>query len=439
MNPPGPPLPQPHAPTGWWAGLQYGALGFPLAFVALPLYVVLPHHYAQHHGLSLSAIGGVFLAARAGDALLDPLLGRWVDRLSGQAGPAFWRVVMVAAMVLALGTLGLFLPPVAPGDAMIVWLLGALWLTYLAYSVLGIAHQSWGARLGQDEAQRSRWMAWREGAGLLGVVVAAALPAVIGLPALWWVLAASLVLGVAAWHWGPQAPRGVATAGTAGDLWAPWRRVDFRRLVGVYALNGVASAIPATLVLFFIQDRLQAPAHYQGYYLGGYFVAAAAGMPAWLRAVRAWGLARTWCAGMALSVLAFVWAMGLGAGDTLAFGVICALSGLALGADLALPSALLAGLVHSAGAGGQREGVYFGWWNLVTKSNLALAAGVALPLLALWGYQPGTTAAAGLQALTWAYAGLPCALKLGAAAWLYTSWIRIPRPQAATTLGKDLA
>ena len=30
----------------WWSGPAYGLLGLPLAFVALPLYVVLPHHYA---------------------------------------------------------------------------------------------------------------------------------------------------------------------------------------------------------------------------------------------------------------------------------------------------------------------------------------------------------------------------------------------------------
>ena len=31
---------------GWRHGLAYGGLGLPLAFVALPLYVVLPNHYA---------------------------------------------------------------------------------------------------------------------------------------------------------------------------------------------------------------------------------------------------------------------------------------------------------------------------------------------------------------------------------------------------------
>lgn len=39
----------------------------------------------------------------------------------------------------------------------------------------------------------------------------------------------------------------------------------------MYLLNGIASAIPATLVLFFVQDRLQAPEVWQSAALGVYF------------------------------------------------------------------------------------------------------------------------------------------------------------------------
>ena len=56
--------------------------------------------------------------------------------------------------------------------------------------------------------------------------------------------------------------------------------------------------------------------------------------------------------------------------------------------------------------------------------NLALAAGVALPLLGSLGYAPGARDAHALQTLTWAYCLLPCALKLLAAGLLYTLIIR---------------
>jgi Na+/melibiose symporter-like transporter len=55
----------------------------------------------------------------------------------------------------------------------------------------------------------------------------------------------------------------------------------------------------------------------------------------------------------------------------------------------------------------KHEGAYFGWWNFATKLNLALAAGLALPLLALAGLHPGTRSEDGLQTLGLAYACCP--------------------------------
>ena len=66
---------------GWRDGATYGGLGLPLAFVALPLYVMLPNHYAATLGVPLAWLGGVLLAARLLDAFVDPLIGRWVDAL----------------------------------------------------------------------------------------------------------------------------------------------------------------------------------------------------------------------------------------------------------------------------------------------------------------------------------------------------------------------
>jgi hypothetical protein len=66
------------------------------------------------------------------------------------------------------------------------------------------------------------------------------------------------------------------------------------------------------------------------------------------------------------------------------------------------------------GQGGRPDGAYFGLWHLLEKLALALAAGLALPLLQVLGYVPGTVAAAG-SALPWVYALLPCVIKLAAA------------------------
>lgn len=404
-------------------GLRYGALGLPLAFVALPLYVLLPAHYADTYGVPLAALGAVLLGARLLDAVADPLIGRWVDGRFARGARSAWAAALGFALLLAVGFRALFFPAVEGVTALLVWCAAVLAVTYVAFSVVSVVHQSWGARLGGDEPQRARVVAWREGAALVGVLVASVLPAVAGLHATSLVFALLLLGGVALLG---RAPQPVADAHPApATLWLPFEVDAFRRLLAIFVVNGIASAVPATLVLFFIRDRLQAPA-WEPAFLATYFAAGALSIPLWLRAVRQVGLARAWLAGMLLNVVAFVWAATLGAGDTLAYLAVCAASGIGLGADLTLPGALLAGVIQRAGHGGRSEGAYFGWWNFATKLNLALAAGIALPLLGAFGYESGARDARALQALTLAYCALPCALKLGAAALLWALWLRRP-------------
>ena len=76
-------------------------------------------------------------------------------------------------------------------------------------------------------------------------------------------------------------------------------------------------------------------------------------------------------------------------------------------------------MIAHAGDQGRGEGAYFGWWNFASKLNLALAAGLALPILGLFGYAPGSRDPQALSALVTAYCLPPCAHKLLAAASLY--------------------
>jgi Na+/melibiose symporter-like transporter len=255
----------------------------------------------------------------------------------------------------------------------------------------------------------------------VGVLVASVLPSVAGLSVASAVFA--LALGTA---WlllrGAPAPQiQPVTAAMVGQT-GPLGTADFRRLLAIYLLNGVASAVPATLVLFFIRDRLQAQA-WEPLFLASYFAAGALSMPLWVGLVKRFGLAPAWLGSMALAVLTFGWASMLGAGEIAAYTAVCVASGVALGADLTLPGALLVGVIQRAGHGQQFEGAYFGWWNFATKLNLALAAGIALPLLGAFGYTPGSHDALALHALTIAYCLLPCVLKLAAAGLLWTLWI----------------
>lgn len=441
--------------------LAYGALGLPLAFAALPIYVHVPRLYAEGLGLPLALVGAVLLAARIVDALTDPLIGWANDRLPRRR---LW--IALALPALGVGMLGLLAPPAEAG---IGWLFALLVGVSLAWSVATIAYNAWGAEVAHTPLLRTRYVASREAFGLGGVVLAAALPAALalgadeatGLARLAW-LFLPLLAGFGLWTlWRAPAPpahtqaaggaEGRVEAGDSGrevvagagqrsadrprqamPLWAGLRATvrdaGFGRLLAVFAANGIAAAIPSTTVLFFVADVLGA-ARLAGLFLVLYFVAAAASLPLWVRVSQRVGKLRAWLAGMVLAVVVFAWAGLLGDGDVLAYALICVLSGLALGADLSLPPSLLADLIARSGAGRAQPplqaGACFGWWNFVTKANLALAAGLALPLLALLGYAPGAREPGAVAALAAVYGFVPVALKLGAIVllWRWRAWI----------------
>jgi len=421
-------------PTRHW--LAYGLLGLPLAMAALPMYVHVPRLYAEA-GLNLALLGGLLLATRLLDAGIDPLLGWWADRT-----PRRPLLILVGLPFLALGML-LLLNPGAP--ATVAWLTLALLATYFGFSLASVAYQAWGSELGRDSAQRTLLTASREGFGLVGVILASLLPLLLaadtadGLARLAWLfipllaLAAAVTLGCAPAA-SARATKPVAVAGAAGTLaqtppasLASLRLAfadrRFRCLLAVFVANGIAAALPATLVLFFVADVLRAEA-WSGAFLALYFTAGVAGLPLWVRLSRRFGRVRAWLVAMAIAVVAFLYTLSLGSGDVVAFAAVCLLTGLALGADLALPPALLADIAESptatSGAGG-----YFGWWNLVAKLNLALAAGLALPLLGVFGYVPG--GGAGLAALTAVYCLLPVLFKIlaGVLAWRWRHQLEV--------------
>ena len=71
---------------------------------------------------------------------------------------------------------------------------------------------------------------------------------------------------------------------------SPLRQPAFQKLLAVFVLNGTASAIPATLVLFFVQDRLQASPSVEPAFLATYFLCAALSIPLWVKLVARIGL-----------------------------------------------------------------------------------------------------------------------------------------------------
>jgi Na+/melibiose symporter-like transporter len=401
----------------------YSLLALPLMMTALPLNILLPDFYAQHTALSLQTIGLLLLATRLIDAVADPLLGSWVD--AQKARGSYLRPILLAAPLLAAAFHLVFSPPQSLDlGAQAAWLFFTLAAAYLGYSLAIVAYQAWGAELAHDDAGRARITGAREGAGLIGVLVGGSLPQLAGYGAATAALVSLLVLGLAALAWrAPRPPqaRPLPPGNPYLAFVVPLAARNTRWLLGVFALNALAPSISATVFLFFVSDRLGLAA-YAPIFLAAYFLAGAASMPLWMRLARRFSLHALWLAAMVAAVVAFVWAWWLPAGAAAGFAAICVLSGLAFGADLALPPALLARVIDANGHNGQREGAYFGLWNFANKLVLAVAGALALAILDALGYARGAREAPALDALAFTYAVVPCGLKLAAAALLAVAW-----------------
>jgi Na+/melibiose symporter-like transporter len=422
-------LARPPAKLTYKTLLAYGALGLPLAALNLPLYVYLPAFYAADIGLGLTTVGLVLFCARLLDTLTDPVIGELGDRTRTRFGRR--RPWMVAACpLLIIATFMLFSPAGSPGAVyLFVWTS----LAYLAWTMMILPFTALGAELSGDYHERSRITGTREGFVVVGIISAAALPIMLGLDA---DAQRREVLSVLAWSMAVLTPLLLLTLlvftpepsvidqkplAFLEGLRIARRNVPFLRLITAYVLNGIANGLPATLFFLFVGDVLKI-GDQAGPLLLLYFVAGIIGIPIWLRISRSIGKHRAWAAAMLWASAIFVWAPFLGEGDLLLFTLVCALSGLSLGADMALPASLQADVVDldSEASGQQRTGLFFALWSMATKLSLALAIGIAFPVLDLIGFEAGgDNAPSALLGLAMLYGLLPVVIKLAATALVW--------------------
>lgn len=400
----------------------YGALGLPMAMAMLPVYIISPKFYGDTLGVDIATLGAVLFLARLVDTIQDPYIGKLIDYLQPVRHGWTW-LILGSTFFLAAGFVMLFAPAVHGQGGLLIWLAGCLIVVYTAHSMINVCYLAWGARLTDDVTGRARVTAWREAFGLVGVVLASVVPAVWvasmgaskGYALFAWSFVVMLVLGVMItlrYSPRPQFESHSPSRSFVAALSVP----AIRNVMVFYLLNAISAAIPATLILFYIDDVLQLP-DYAGLFLGLYFIAGLLALPVWVKLSDQIGKKKAWMLGSSLAVMSLASAGFLQAGDGIAYGLVCVVAGLALGADLALPPAMLADAIPAQNR--SSTGVYFGLWAFITKLSLALSAGLALPILGMFGYQPGTQGSA--VSLAMVYAWLPIFFKCGAFAVIRNS------------------
>ncbi|NRB10649.1 MAG: MFS transporter [Rickettsiaceae bacterium] len=394
--------------------LKYSSLALVLSFVGLPVYIHTPHFYSTYYDISLAKIGTILLFLRVIDAALDPIIGALSDKYSDYRKKIiFFAIILLVISVFALFSQPLFSP--------LIWFAIFIFLATTAYSIITINYYALGALFTDNKLIRTNLTTRREAIGLLGLIAASAAPTIlqkyfainIAFQYYTWIFVfVTLISSTIFYSWYNSYQE------KAADI-IDKKKVRLYDIVTaliskpifylIVFISSFASAIPSILVLFFIEDIL-ALENMSGLFLVLYFLSGALGMPIWQILAKKMGKLTAWNLAMIIAIITFCWAFFLQKGAAIEYGIICCLSGIALGGELALPPSILADLSDQ---NKKITTTNFAILAFLMKFALAIASGSILYLLSLSAFKPGgENNYSSLYWLSFYYALLPCIIKI---------------------------
>ena len=385
--------------------IAYSSPAFALAVVGIPVYVYIPKFYTDVVGLNIALLGTLLFGVRIFDAVTDPLFGYVSDRTK----TAFGRrrpYIAVGSIFVALSMFMLFAPPEAVYDYAALWFGVSIYALFLFWTAVTVPYESLGPEITFDYNERTGLFGMRDGLLIAGTLAAASSPALVqwlfGLPdsdageraTYFWiaVLYTPLLIGTCWWcaiAIDEKFKNQVSSSkGIASGLRELSRNKPFRILLVSYTISAIGNNLPATLILYYVEYVLLSDL--AELFLLMYFATGILFLPAWIKISHRVGKKNAWLASIVLNTGAFIWVFFLGPGDVAAYGVLVVISGIGLGATLALPSAIQADVIDydELLSGSRREGQYIGLWSISKKFAAAVGVGAGLYTLGLAGYTP---------------------------------------------------
>ena len=390
---------------------RYALFSCTLGMAGLPIYIHAPKYFVEQYEINLATLGLALLLLRSVDFFQDPLLGRLASSTLSRGSSPLW----IATAFMCLGMILLFAIPAVTSP--ILWFSISLIILFSGFSFAYIRIYAFGVEAFGMDGQ-IKIAKWREGGTLIGICLAAAAPSILSITGSngyknFAFLFCALII--------------IATFLMTSDFSKTFFKVQkqttsifpkdvgLQRLLLFVFLNAMPVAVTSTLYLFYV-DHVLGLEVMGGPLLILFFLSAAFSAPFWTRWAEHYGALQVLRISMLVSILSFVWAYNLNAGEVIAFSIICFATGLSLGADMTILPAIfaqrLATTKHDPNTG-------FGIWNFSNKLALAFTAGILLPLMEFAGFETqDMRSSLSTEVLKISYAIVPCGLKIFALIWL---------------------
>jgi len=370
-----------------------------MSMASTPVTLFLPAFYTQDLGLGMAAVGGILMLSRFWDVVTDPIIGYASDRTKSAIGRRKpWIIASVPLVMISI--YNLFFPPEDVDQLfLLVWIM-VLWL---GWTLFNIPYFAWGAELTPDYTERTRVTGWRTVAGLLGTLLAIAIPAASQVLFGWGGRNGEIlfIIGIAAMCLMPLLVfPAVAYVPEKSDfipaqmkIWAGlkimWGNRPFRRLLFAFVFSGLAISLCTPLFVLFIShvvvDPTAAPKVVLGYYAGSLV-----SIPFWVWLAGKTDKHVTWLCSITLMGLAFPQFIWLGEGDLAYAAFLLFVIGLGGGNTSVVPTSMKADVIDldAIESGEDRAGLFFAAWSTSTKIVSALGVGISMPVLAYLGFDP---------------------------------------------------
>lgn len=393
---------RPRARTGLTASrlAAFSALSAPIGAAQVPIMNFLPAFYAQTFGISLAALGGIFLLERLWGALADPLVGALSDRTRSRFGRRRpW--IAAGAVVYALSTFALFFPPAGITP---LYLGAALFAFYLGWSMIQIPYLAWSGEISSEYHERTRIATYTTVAAAGSLLLVMLLPALIdhfrpgdtGLR--FAAMGAAILATVVPATWltlrsFPEAPAEPIVRKKGPGLVETLRVVFGEKLMLRIVLSDLAVTFGQgtrnALFLFVVTIYMGQPQLGAALMLTQYVFGITAG-PIWMQIAKRLGKHRTAITGELVQVAVNLGLLFITPGNlALLIGLTIA-QGLSQSSGNLMLRAMVADVAdhHRLRTGYDRTALFFSSFSVSMKAGMALAVGVALPLVGAFGFDP---------------------------------------------------
>ena len=396
----------------------YGILGIPLAFLGFPLYIFLPTFYVEYIGLSIGLVGLILLIARLIDMILDPYIGKLTDKYNN------FNIILIFTFFVLFGLYFLIKPIYFTST----WLFSFSLITYISYSFVMIPYLTLNSKLSNNSINNTKLAFSREIFIIIGVLAALLFPYIFqvaknskeSLELLLNIIIIifpifSIIFYIRFKNF--QASEDVPKDEIKDKSFFESIKIFFKnfpqhkKLFLAFLLNNLANALPATLFLFFVKYVLMLEDK-TGLFLIIYFFSAIITFPLWIKLSQILSKKTTWILSMIIASSAFIFVPFLESYDLMYFIIICILTGMCLGADMALPSSIQSDVAQmSEKMNNNISGVLFGFWAMITKFSLALAVAISFITLEFTSFDTSHINENSLIAIIILYSILPIIFK----------------------------